>query len=152
MERLRHPRAAIERTAALVRHAPYALKAYPDDASLRLALSPVGRMLIEDVLALGEAEARASGDAALQATARETALRTETVLEAKPPLTIGELALDGKAVMAVLGAGQGPRVGEALRYLLGEVLLEPGANAAARLEELLVKWRDGQGGAAKPVK
>ncbi|HEY3447560.1 MAG TPA: CCA tRNA nucleotidyltransferase [Myxococcales bacterium] len=152
MERLRHPRAVIDRTAALVRFESYALKAYADDAGLRQALSPVGRVFIEDVLALGAAEARASGDASLRATCEETSRRTQAVLDARPALTVGELALNGKAVMAILGGGQGPLVGEALRYLLGEVLRDPAANVPATLENLLQKWRLERGSAAGPVK
>ncbi len=152
MERLRHPRAAVERTATLVRHGSFALCSYPDDASLRRALCAVGRLFVEDVLALGAAEAAASKDAALVAACEATARRTRSVLEARPPLTIGELALDGKAVMAILGAGQGPRVGEALRFLLSEVLEDPSANVPATLEGRLRQWSARPSEAAKPVK
>lgn len=152
MERLRHPRVVIDRTATLVRHRALALAPHPDDPSLRRALSPVGRPFVEDVLALGAAEAKASGDSALQSACEQSTRRAHAMLDARVPLAVGELALDGKAVMAVLGAGQGPKVGEALRYLLSEVLQDPSANDPATLRNLLEKWRDHPDGSGKPVK
>ena len=54
--------------------------------------------------------------------------------------------------MAVLGAGQGPRVGEALRHLLGTVLDDPSRNQPAALEAALRAWAARQPEPAKPVK
>ncbi len=59
---------------------------------------------------------------------------------ARPPLTPQDLALDGRAVMAILGAGPGPHVGEALRHLLDRVLEDPSRNAPAALEDELRAW------------
>jgi tRNA nucleotidyltransferase (CCA-adding enzyme) len=59
---------------------------------------------------------------------------------APPPLTAQDLAIDGRAVMAILGAGPGPHVGEALRHLLDRVLEDPALNAPARLEAVLRGW------------
>ncbi|HEX9049821.1 MAG TPA: tRNA cytidylyltransferase, partial [Anaeromyxobacter sp.] len=59
---------------------------------------------------------------------------------ASPPLSAQDLALDGRAVMAILGAGPGPHVGEALRHLLDRVLQDPALNAPAALEDELRGW------------
>ena len=42
--------------------------------------------------------------------------------------------------MAILDAGPGPHVGEALRHLLDRVLEEPSLNAPAALEAALRAW------------
>ncbi len=42
--------------------------------------------------------------------------------------------------MAILGAGPGPHVGEALRHLLDRVLQDPALNAPAALEAELRGW------------
>jgi tRNA nucleotidyltransferase (CCA-adding enzyme) len=59
---------------------------------------------------------------------------------ASPPLSAQDLALDGRAVMAILGAGPGPHVGEALRHLLDRVLEDPSLNEAAALGAELRAW------------
>ena len=55
-------------------------------------------------------------------------------------LSTRELALDGRGVMAVLGADQGAVVGEALRHLLERVLADPAQNTRAALEAELQRW------------
>lgn len=62
-------------------------------------------------------------------------------IAAKPALTSKELALDGKGIMAALGTGPSPVVGQATRYLLEAVLDAPDANTPERLRELLAGWK-----------
>ena len=62
------------------------------------------------------------------------------IQRAGPPLVAQDLAIDGRAAMAVLGVGPGPHVGEALRHLLDRVLEDPALNAPAALEEELRRW------------
>lgn len=50
------------------------------------------------------------------------------------------LALDGKAVMAALGAGPGPHVGRALAHLASFVESQPESNDRESLEEELSDW------------
>lgn len=61
------------------------------------------------------------------------------------PLTAHELALDGRAVMRILGTGPGPHVGEALRHLLERVLTAPDENTEERLSIALRRWWDARG-------
>jgi tRNA nucleotidyltransferase (CCA-adding enzyme) len=65
-----------------------------------------------------------------------------------PPLSTQDLALDGRAVMAILGAGPGPHVGEALRHLLDRVLEDPSLNDREALEGELRAWWAGRPPAA----
>ncbi len=65
---------------------------------------------------------------------------TAEVLAAAPPLAVRDLALDGRAVAEDLGAAPGPRVGEALRFLLDRVLESPEENTPERLRAALHDW------------
>jgi tRNA nucleotidyltransferase (CCA-adding enzyme) len=51
-----------------------------------------------------------------------------------------DLALDGKAVMRILGKGPSPQIGQATRHLLERVLDSPELNTAQSLEAILLEW------------
>ena len=146
---LRLPRRLAEEAAALIgAHACRALRPAPVDpatpAEVRRLLAAVGRERIGAVLALATAEARALPPGrrarAAAAGARRLAERVRAVLAEAPPLSTPELALDGRAVMALLGAGPGPHVGEALRHLLDQVLADPAENMLERFGQALQRW------------
>jgi tRNA nucleotidyltransferase (CCA-adding enzyme) len=63
-----------------------------------------------------------------------------SVTSARPPLGAQDLALDGRAVMDLLGTGPGPQVGEALRHLLDRVLDDPSLNTPPALADLVRRW------------
>lgn len=148
---LRLPRKLAADAAALVRaHACLAagapLPATP--AALRRWLSGAGPERAPALLALAEAEARSTPAARAPSARADTAALAAAVndlLQARPPLSAGELALDGRAVMALLGAGPGPHVGEALRHLLDRVLDDPSQNEPSRLEAALRLWWERRG-------
>ena len=142
---LRQPRRVSEEAAALVRaHACRAdARAAPlpaDAAEVRRWLARVGPARSEAQLALAEAEAAASGDRAARAEVKRLTAAAAAERAASPPLSAQALALDGRAVMAILGAGPGPHVGEALRHLLDRVLEDPSLNAPEALEAELRAW------------
>ena len=56
----------------------------------------------------------------------------EAVRNSAAPLTIGDLAVDGKDLMGI-GVAQGPELGQLLADLLDEVLVDPALNAKPRL-------------------
>lgn len=99
------------------------------------------------LLDLWEADARHLGRGARAALASLRRLRSRAgrALRERPPLAAADLALDGQAVMDLLGVGPGPRVGEALRHLLDRVLEDPRRNQRAALEEELRAWWAGRG-------
>jgi tRNA nucleotidyltransferase (CCA-adding enzyme) len=110
---------------------------------VRRWLSRVGLDRAEAVLALADAEARALPAARARRARREVAALGKAVAEtvkAAPPLTTQDLALDGRAVMEILGAGPGPHVGEALRHLLDRVLEDPSRNVEEALRRDLEAW------------
>jgi len=59
----------------------------------------------------------------------------ERLLESAPPLSLGELAINGNDLKAA-GIDAGPRMGEILRRLLKAVLDDPAQNSRERLLEL----------------
>ncbi len=141
---LRQPRRISDEVAALVRaHACLAaggaaLPASPAD--VRRWLARVGLERSDAQLALAEAEAEASADRRRRAEVKRLAGAVAAVRAAPPPLSARDLALDGRAVVAILGAGPGPHVGEALRHLLDRVLQDPSLNTPAALEAELRGW------------
>jgi tRNA nucleotidyltransferase/poly(A) polymerase len=85
---------------------------------------PAGRMAPE----LWIAEVRERCDA--------VEARLQALLDAKPPLTPKDLALDGRALMALAGRPGGPWLGALQRRLLDAVLEEPGLNNPSDLKRL----------------
>lgn len=152
---LRLPRRISDEVAALLR--PHACRADGGSrplpsapADVRRWLSAAGRARAPDLLALADAEVRAIPPGAHRRAARAeleaTRAAVEAALATSPPLSTQDLALDGRGVMAVLGAGPGAHVGEALRHLLDRVLAEPAENTRERLEAELRLWWAGRGG------
>ncbi len=97
------------------------------DLQLRHFLSRVGRAAAKDTLAL-------------LASNRSDTARAEEVLASGVALEIGELAIGGGQLMQVAGI-RGPAVGETLRYLLTQVLIDPSCNTSKQLEELALAQR-----------
>jgi tRNA nucleotidyltransferase (CCA-adding enzyme) len=149
---LRQPRRVSEAVAGLLRaHLCRAAgSGTPLPASrteVRRWLSRVGLDRAEAVLALADAEARALPASRAGRARREVAALRRSFADLRrspPPLSTQDLALDGRAVMAILGAGPGPHVGEALRHLLDRVLEDPALNAPGPLERELAAWWAGR--------
>ncbi len=110
---------------------------------VRRWLASVGRERLRPILALARAEARELPGARARrrlAALRRLETRAGEVIASGAPLEARDLALDGRSVMEVLGAGPGPHVGEALRHLLDRVLDDPAQNDRERLADALRRW------------
>jgi tRNA nucleotidyltransferase (CCA-adding enzyme) len=94
-----------------------------DDVALRRLLSRIDRGKRE--LAIELWQAIAPGDSIVK--------RAAHALAARPPLGIGELALDGKQLMTALAIEPGPIVGRLLAQLLELVLEDPSRNTREAL-------------------
>jgi len=152
LQDLRQPRRVSDEVAALLREHACTLSARgavlpqaPPD--VRRLLSRAGPSRADALLALAEAEARAAPARARSGALSDVrALRRAlaAVRRDAPPLVAQDLALDGRGVMTVLGAGPGPHVGEALRHLLDRVLEDPALNVRPALEDELRRWWSGR--------
>jgi len=122
----------------LARH-PIERQPRRSDADLRRLLARAGEDGVDALLALRRAELAAGGAPApeLEALAARLARLREAGALA---LQRTDLALDGAAVMALLGIPAGPRVGEALRHLSDCVLEDPACNTREALAERLRAW------------
>jgi len=151
---LRLPAQVVALAAALIdRHgcllAP-ARPAPPDSpAELRRWLVAAGPGRAPALLALWRADARSlrppSRAAEELAALDGFEARLAGVERSRPPLTLAELALDGRAVMGLLALTPGTAVGEALRYLFERVLDEPSLNTREALTSELQRWWRGRG-------
>ena len=149
---LRLSRRVSDETAALVRAHACRLatgRALPSTpADVRRWLSDAGPERAASLVDLSRAEAAALSPAEASAARREVEDLEEAIARIRrdrDPLTTQDLALDGRAVMRVLGAGPGPHVGEALRHLLERVLEDPGENREEQLSSALRRWWDARG-------
>jgi tRNA nucleotidyltransferase (CCA-adding enzyme) len=120
-----------DRVALLERFSP-PLEPLMGDADLRRFASAVGRAPLRQALVLQRAELKARGGEAALSAFFATRTRLRNLLAQAPPLTVGELAIQGTELTRILG-GPGPHVGRALRRLLDVVLEQPELNSREAL-------------------
>ncbi len=129
--RLKFPGKVAEATGALVTLRPLPA-ATSTDAELRRWLARVDPSRLEALLAVNQA---------LGVTVEPLAARLRAIAATQPPLAARDLALDGQAIMRVLGVGPSRAVGEATRFLVDQVLEEPSRNSVDALSALLKSWK-----------
>ena len=128
MQRLRYPRAEIERVAHLIRHHMYDYEPHWTDAAVRRFVRRVGAEHLADLFALRRADNAASGVAEPdEAGITELERRIETALRGAAVET-ADLAIDGGTLMEALGLEPGPEIGRLLHRLLESVLEDPARN------------------------
>ncbi|WNG57440.1 [cytidine(C)-cytidine(C)-adenosine (A)]-adding enzyme [Archangium gephyra] len=142
--RLKFPTKTIERVKLLISHAALERHVGDPDPALRRLLAKVGLANVEALTSVARARIQARDPARLP---EMDALigRLHGLAASKPPLSAKELALNGGAIMATLGVGPSPIVGEATRFLLDRVLDEPSLNDAEKLKEMVLSWRQSRG-------
>ncbi|HPG24173.1 MAG: hypothetical protein H6748_00570 [Spirochaetaceae bacterium] len=115
------------------------------EAGLRRLLGRVGAEELDGLFAwrrleLAEepaSEGRSAREARLEALEARVA---EARVARERTGRMRRLALDGHAVMTILGAGPGPHVGRALAHLARHVETHPEDNDRARLRALVLEW------------
>jgi tRNA nucleotidyltransferase (CCA-adding enzyme) len=143
------PRRAAATAHLLARH-PIDRELPRNDADVRRLLRRAGEDDVLALLQLREAELAFSAETGREAQAgraRLDALRAHVErVRAAGSLALRrtDLALDGREVMALLGVGPGPLVGEALRHLGDCAIDDPGCNTPERLTERLRAWQAAQ--------
>ena len=142
--RLKFPTKTIERVRLLISHAALERHVGDPDPALRRLLAKVGLANVEALTSVARARIQAREPARLPELDVLIG-RLRALAASKPPLTGKDLALNGGAIMAALGVGPSPIVGEATRFLLEQVLDEPSLNEAEKLKDLLLTWQRARG-------
>jgi tRNA nucleotidyltransferase (CCA-adding enzyme) len=142
--RLKFPTKVVERVRLFVTHAALERHVGESDPSLRRLLAKVGLANVEPLTQVARARVQVREPARL-AELEGLIGRLLALVAAKPPLTSKDLALNGGAIMAALGVGPSPIVGEATRFLVEQVLDEPSRNQPETLKELLAGWLRARG-------
>ncbi len=145
LRRLREPRERVVAVERLLHLHPVDASVRPSqDARLRRLARRSGGLL-PGLLALRDAEV-AAGSADDDARRRVERLRAALArVQPARPAAPDALALDGRAVMEILGCAPGPEVGRALRHLAKTVEADPACNTADALRERLLAWRSDPG-------
>jgi tRNA nucleotidyltransferase/poly(A) polymerase len=145
LRRLRVPRPRVVAVERLLHLHPIDVVAQPHQEGAFRRLVRRSQPLLPGLLALRGAEIAARGESDA-ARARLAALRDAIEAAGTPAAKPAEpaLALDGRAVMEILGCGPGPEVGRALRELADAVAADPACNSAQALRERLLAKRRGQ--------
>lgn len=142
--RLKFPTKTIERVKLLITHAKLEQHVGDSDPALRRLLAKVGLGNVEALTEVARARVQAREPARLPEVDALIG-RLRALAATKPPLSAKELALNGGAIMAALGVGPSPIVGEATRFLLEQVLDDPSLNQAETLKDLLKRWQQARG-------
>ncbi len=141
LSRLRYSNAERKWITRLVRHQALPFTEALTDAELRRWLRRVGPDLYRDLCDIARARlnagARADADGPhpeLEALA-QLEQRALAELARRPPLSLSDLAIDGKQLIADAGFRPGREIGNALEALLEQVIEDPALNTTAQLVE-----------------
>jgi tRNA nucleotidyltransferase (CCA-adding enzyme) len=135
--RLRFSNAERKRVLELLAHYPIGYRPTSSDIDLRRWLRQVGPDVYADLCRLERAELGAHEpprDAELAALT-ELEARAGSALAQSPPLSLGQLAINGRTLMTELGVKPGPQLGEILERLLTLVVDDPTLNQQETLLE-----------------
>ena len=128
LDRLRFPRAEAVLVARLVRWHMTVYEPRWTDAAVRRFIRKVGPDLLPRLWLLREADNRGSGVDRAAGHLDELRARVEEQLRQSVPLELGDLAVDGRVLLAELGVPPGPLVGRLLGRLLDSVVSDPERN------------------------
>ncbi|HEX7879615.1 MAG TPA: HD domain-containing protein, partial [Candidatus Eisenbacteria bacterium] len=138
LDRLRYPGDVVARVANLVDNHMFHYDGHWTDAAVRRFIRRVGPEQIADLFDLRLADSLGKGpDGFFPKEIDELRGRVEAEIARAAVLTVGQLAVTGRDVMAALGVAGGPAVGEALRWLLERVIEDPALNDRDRLLKIL---------------
>lgn len=135
MRRLRFSTEETERVAHLVRHHMFGYRPSWSDAAVRRFMRKVGTGATDDLIALREADAAASGGPSPGAAMGE--LRRRIDAQAAAPLETRQLAIDGHDLQRELGLAPGPGIGAIMGELIDLVIDDPTKNEREKLLEIV---------------
>ncbi len=141
LKRLKFSNADIEYVLNLIKNHMFNYTSEWSDSAVRRFMRRVGVDQLGDLFELRVADIKAMEKEIVQDNLPEMKRRIEKVLKEENALHVKDLKVDGKDVMAALGIGPGPKVGEVLNGLLEKVLDAPELNDRAKLLELIGSFR-----------
>ena len=136
LSRLHSPRALQERTAHLVLNHMFSYQSNWSDAAVRRFIRKIGPGAVEDLLDLRSADNVGSGLPAESGGLVELRARLMTELSGRLVLNRGQLAVDGRDLMAELRMPPGRQLGHLLDELTDRVIAEPALNDRTILLDL----------------
>jgi len=129
LERLRFPGEVVRHTSHLVLHHMFNYTEEWSAAAVRRFVSRVGEEHLPDLLALRRADQVGTcGDTSASPALTAFATRLWSVLAAERALSLRDLTVDGREIMAALALPPGPLIGTILGELLESVLEDPALN------------------------
>ncbi|HCU01315.1 TPA: hypothetical protein DIC62_00735 [Candidatus Nomurabacteria bacterium] len=136
MERLKYPNNITEKVLSFTRYHMF----FSDTDKIKLSavrriVQNVGRENIWDLMKVRECDRVGMKKAEAPHRLRKYHAMIEEVLH--DPISVGQLAIDGKYMIGTLGVLPGPRMGWILSALLEEVLDDPTKNTEEHLSELV---------------
>lgn len=133
-------RASTQRTARvahLIRHHMFDVPPAAGDTAIRRFIHRVGADAVDQLLVLRRADiCGKTGSIADTVSLAATEDRVRAILRTKPAVTRGQLAINGRDLMAELSLPPGKTVGILLDELLSAVLDDPELNTRERLLEI----------------
>lgn len=131
--RIAYPSRDAEHVARLIEEHMFEYSPQWSDAAVRRFMRRVGPDLIDDVLALRQADNVGSGHAPDAGGLDDLRSRIETQRQRNTPLALADLALTGSDLLDEIGGAPGPWVGRMLERLLDSVVGDPDRNTRERL-------------------
>ncbi|MFA6392806.1 MAG: HD domain-containing protein [Candidatus Paceibacterota bacterium] len=136
MERLKYPRNTIEKVISFTRnHMFFSDTEKITLSAVRRVVQHVGKENIWDLMNVRECDRVGMKKKETPYRLRKYHAMIEEVL--RDPISVGQLAINGKYMMEVLHMKPGPRMGWILNALLEEVLDDPTKNTPEHLSELV---------------
>ncbi|MFA6386629.1 MAG: HD domain-containing protein [Candidatus Paceibacterota bacterium] len=136
MERLKYPKKSTDLVVSLVRnHMFFSDTEQISLSAVRRIVQRVGKEHIWDLMNVRECDRVGMSKSEAPYRLRKYHAMIEEVL--RDPISVGQLAIDGKYMMEVLHMKPGPRMGWILSALLEEVLDDPTKNTKEHLGELV---------------
>ncbi len=138
MLRLRFSNEQIDRVTHLVYHHMFDYKKELSDKAIRRFIKRIGADNIDNLIKLREADDLAHGHGrAFEKDLEFFEGRIDAARRQSPPLSISDLAVNGRDIMNILGLQPDPKVGKILNQLLEIVIEKPGYNQKDKLIEIL---------------
>ena len=135
LDRLKFPKKVVEKVALLVRyHLFYYNVEEVTESSVRRLVRNVGPENMNDLLEVRMADRKGSGVPKAEPY-KLRHLRAVIEKVSHDPISVKMLKVNGQDVMAVLSIEPGPRIGQILDALLGEVLDEPKKNTKNKIPQ-----------------